>query len=356
MQARQILSRKQSTRDDLHARPLVFDLKKPHLMFDGARHLCAIAHDAAANQSPTYLRCNRLLLSGIAHKTLGRMLLEASHTNYLKPSATIPPGSLVLSDTKLSVSGASEIAKAKANFLLMRVSRDLPSAPPVMPYPMHPWTQPEVVQSQRAAQRSRQARDALVFFAGCQKRRYGDAWMQEQFQILSRLDVLNTVKKSFSVDVVESPLNFHAREDQSQPPKQIRILDSAENSIPAAHWLPALANSHFFLCAPGGRQPLCHNLIEAMSVGTIPILEYADRIHPPLTDGLNAICFQGRSGLIEVIERVQTMSDIELSQLRENVISFYDQHLCGVRFWGQLLADPNPGDELAMPFHEKNLS
>lgn len=356
MLTRQILLRKQDDQDDLHSRPLVFDLKKTHLLFDGGRHLCAIAHDVAANQSPTFLRCSRLLLSGIAHKKLGRMMLEASHVTYLPLSARLPNGSLVLGDHDLSASHASELIQSEARYLRMRIGRDLPSTSPVMPYPMHPWTQQQADQTTIMDLRSNQLRACLIFFAGCQKRRYGTPWMQKQFHILSRLDVLRTVRERFIKDVVETSMQFRPREDPSKPPRQIRLLDSAHESITAADWLPALAESHFFLCGPGGRQPLCHNLIEGMSVGTIPILEYGDRVHPELTDGIHAICFKGQGGLVQAIERVQAMSQSELSQMRENVIAFYDNHLCGVKFWHQMLKDRLSGDQISMPFHEKNLS
>ena len=45
--------------------------------------------------------------------------------------------------------------------------------------------------------------------------------------------------------------------------------------IKAEAALDALAKADFFLACPGVGMPLCHNLIEAIAAGAIPILQYA---------------------------------------------------------------------------------
>ena len=92
-----------------------------------------------------------------------------------------------------------------------------------------------------------------------------------------------------------------------------------------------------------------------MAVGTIPILEYGDRVFPRLTDGVDSIQFSGREGLIRAIQRIHEMDREELNRMREQVSAFYREHLCGKKFLRRLLQDEIQGEELAMPFHEKNL-
>ena len=101
---------------------------------------------------------------------------------------------------------------------------------------------------------------------------------------------------------------------------------------------------------------MCHNLIESMSVGTIPLIEYGDRIVPSLRDGETAICFRGREGLIQAVRRIDAMSDDELSAMSQRVAAFYDQHLCGIRFIRELRDGPIAwrAREICMPFHERN--
>ena len=342
-------------------RPLVLDLTTPNLMFDAGRHLFSIAHYAAANDSQVMLRCRGLILSGIVHKVFGRALLESANVTYLKAQDPIPDGSLVLSDherssSRLSThSGSTNQAGSSVRQIYLRIGRDLPQSSPVMPYPMHPWTLQNEVEEETLALANQAERDALILFAGCQKPRYGRPWMEEQFGVLSRLDILNTVRREFSGTVVEHPRYFTHHPQASRAPSEIRILNSRDHSIPAKHWLPTLANAHFFLCGPGGRQPICHHLTEAMAVGTIPILEYGDRVFPRLTDGVDSIQFSGREGLIRAIQRIHEMDREELDRMREQVSAFYREHLCGKKFLRRLLQDEIQGEELAMPFHEKNL-
>ena len=99
---------------------------------------------------------------------------------------------------------------------------------------------------------------------------------------------------------------------------------------------------------------MCHNVIEAMSVGTIPILEYGDRFHPALTDDVNAICFRGSLGLVEAINRIDSLSAEKIRQLRQTVIAYFDKHLHGVKFLAEL-RDATTASAVSMPFHSKNL-
>jgi hypothetical protein len=198
--------------------------------------------------------------------------------------------------------------------------------------------------------------------------------MQREFGILSRLELLDALRQRFPDRIFDS-LRPESQRPESQRPESQRpetqrsdslgssnasrpivLIDSREAAISADHWLPTLASARFFLCCPGGRQPLCHNLIEAMSVGTIPLIEYGDRITPPLRDGETAICFDGRRGLIDAVERIDRMTSEELVDLSRRVATFYDEHLCGTRFFHRLRDGHYDlsAHSLCMPFHERD--
>jgi hypothetical protein len=92
-------------------------------------------------------------------------------------------------------------------------------------------------------------------------------------------------------------------------------------------WLRTLAQSDFFLAPPGVVMPLCHNLIEALSVGTIPITEYANSLAPPLQPGRNCIAFRGKDDLIRKLREALAMTSDKIMQMREEVIRYSDEHL-----------------------------
>lgn len=91
--------------------------------------------------------------------------------------------------------------------------------------------------------------------------------------------------------------------------------------------------------------PMCHNAIEAMAVGTIPLLEYPEYFHPPLQTGVNCIAFQGQSNLLEQVKRIKNMSREEVYQLRKAVISYYEKYLAPSA-WVERLADDKEVDTL----------
>jgi hypothetical protein len=230
----------------------------------------------------------------------------------------------------------------------MMIGCDIDRSIPVMPYPMHPATLRQAEHTDLIRLRRKFVRRGILF-AGNQKPRYGDAKIQRKFGVQSRLGIVRALRNSFAARVTDS-INSPRSE------RTIVLSDSRRELISATDWLPTLAGAQFFVCCPGSSQPVCHNLVEAMSVGTIPLIEYGDRITPELQDGENAICFRGLDGLLEAIDRIDRLSQEDVVRLRQNVAGFYDHHLCGTRF----LAGLRDGHidlsarRVCMPFHERN--
>ena len=90
------------------------------------------------------------------------------------------------------------------------------------------------------------------------------------------------------------------------------ILSRSKVEIPNEKWLDVLAKSEFFVCAPGVIMPLCHNAIESMAVGTIPITNSPDWFFPSLIHLKNCIRFTISEDLLEKIELVLTMNQSQV--------------------------------------------
>ena len=101
---------------------------------------------------------------------------------------------------------------------------------------------------------------------------------------------------------------------------------------------------------------MCHNVIEAMSVGTIPLLEYPERFSPALADGENAICFSGLDGLADALDRIDNIGEQQRTRMQESVAAYYDKYLRGDRFLAALRDGATvPSDGMiSMPFNDKN--
>lgn len=325
---------------ELTERPVALDLHSPDLLFDCGRHLASLAHHAACAGSPFYVRCRQLLLAAMARKIHGRDLLEMPHVSWVPHDQPLPGNAFVLTD--------QEPPSGNANVVRMMIGRDIDRSIPVMPYPMHPATLAHHTQADMVRLRQPH-RPFGIFFAGNQKTKYGDAKMRRNFGVLSRLEILQSLAERF-------PARIARARQQATSKRDIVLCDSRSEPIAAFDWLANLARARFFICCPGASQPTCHNLIEAMSVGTIPLLEYDDRLTPPLEDGKNAICFRGREGLIDAIDRIDALQPDQLTQMSVNVSAYYDNYLCMTRFLRRLRDGELElnSQRVCMPFHELN--
>lgn len=323
---------------------IALDLYTDTMLVDCARHLACIAAHASQIGSPVILRCDKWMLAAIAHKPLGADFLSMPHVSWIDPQDSLPDNCLALSDIHAKRSGRP---LGGVQFVSMMVGSEPVANTPVMPYPMFPRQILETTTDRMAT--LRQGSRAGIFFGGNLKARYGRETMMEHFGVMPRLEMIQTVKANFADRVEPLESNGDAR--------KIVLRDSQTHPIDGSQWMSILARHRFFLCCPGASQPVCHNLIESISVGAIPLIEYGDRLTPKLIDGVNAICFRGREGLIQAIKRIDRLSIQQLDQMTLAAIDHYDTHWDGARFLRNVRdgKDAVKAGAISMPFHDRNL-
>lgn len=89
-----------------------------------------------------------------------------------------------------------------------------------------------------------------------------------------------------------------------------------------------LGGFRYMVAFPGSRMPLCHNVIEALSVGTIPLIQrsYAQHFYPPLIDGETALFFDDENDLRQSIDRALALPDEEFNRMSTKAKEYYAQH------------------------------
>lgn len=147
------------------------------------------------------------------------------------------------------------------------------------------------------------------------------------FKVISRTEIYNSLKDrndfvaiSSSKDLenkgnlLDKKLVFALRENYQVQMKDIR---------------PHLSLFNFYFCCPGVVMPLCHNVAEAMSVGTIPIIEkeYAEVMYPNLEHQKNALIFDDFNDLEKLFNEIFTLPQKQIDLIRENVLSYYKEFL-----------------------------
>lgn len=198
-------------------------------------------------------------------------------------------------------------------------------SPLIAPYAMHPsqalLATPELLAGLRATPRA-----TRLLFAGDSKG-YTRNRVRYPGPKLPRLEVLTTLKERLGDEVVPvSGADEIACLCEAGFVRRFVLSDSGSGITPS-QWLPTLARADFFLCPPGIVMPMCHNVVEAMAVGTIPLIGYPEWLHPNLKHLENCVVFDGKDDLVEKARLVLAMPPAQIARMRAAVIDYYDKHL-----------------------------
>ena len=183
-------------------------------------------------------------------------------------------------------------------------------------------------------------RPARIFFGGnTEEGKYDKHVIRDVYRMLSRREMLEETRAAMSPEMIHRPQDA-VEWLASQEFHPFVLCETQRCKIPQERWLDALAKADFFLACPGVGMPLCHNLIEAMAAGSVPILQYARYLSPELEEGVNCLTFHDEGSLREAISRIAVMNPDEIIALRKNVRSHYEAYLAPGRFAKRLLEGP----------------
>lgn len=315
---------------------VLLDLKTEQILTDMGRHLYTLIDCFRQAGVRVRLRKNRRFLARAGRKRYGRSALSLE--NIEAEWETAPSGTIV----------GTLCDRESSSTPLMFGNASSDNAV-VFPYPMHPLTYATIGPStglEKVRGKRVTFEQPRVFFSGNIGDKYDRSTLQRQHGVVSRARMLAALQQEFAAEASPQLDDYEDLKALLESPKSPRLVINHSKicPIPSRQWLDTVAQFDFFLCCPGISHPLCHNAIEAMAVGTIPIIEFPKLFSPPLRDRVNAITFQGLSNLPEAVERALGLSVTERAQMRSNVIQYYDKHLCirrfGERWMGQGAASP----------------
>ena len=181
----------------------------------------------------------------------------------------------------------------------------------------------------------RRERNVKIFFAGGYNTHYSENF---RFPILSRDKILRHLIEQFEWAIKADADKNGVKSILFVSPSDGGSLDKHKLSI--QDYIDTMSRSEFFICPPGCVHPHSHNLVEAMSVGAIPITNYHSYMRPPLTPDGNCLAFSTLQELEIAVNRALHMHVGEVQRLRESVISYYDEHLKPENFGKKLMERP----------------
>ncbi len=200
---------------------------------------------------------------------------------------------------------------------------------PFMMYPpLYTFGQDKKFETYRKTQRK-----IRVYFAGNADKYYYRNPMLKQYGQMTRRQGIAALRKSRRKFVYRPDKAEFYRLIQASTYQHVCVLtDFVKFKIKPAEWLGVLCKSDFFLCLSGTDFPMCHNLIESLAVGTIPIMSYPEWMEPQLEHGKNALLYNDAEGLIRQLDEAMNMSEARIAEMRKNVIAYYEEHLSPKNF------------------------
>jgi hypothetical protein len=219
--------------------------------------------------------------------------------------------------------------------------------PVIMPFSLHPvHTGPELP---RRLSRLRNSVPAMrVFFSG-EVEGYTQSRIRYPRAKLPRAAIIDTIVQRMGGQTVY--LREQAALDallMGPYARKCIIADTRYARVQESEWLDVLASADFFLAPPGIVMPMCHNAVEAMAVGAIPITNYAEWFSPRLEHGRTCIAFDDERDLVGKMRLALDMTPDEVAEMRRRVAEYYDAHLSSKSFVGKLLSRPGRRDDLLM--------
>ncbi|TPG40135.1 ATPase [Flavobacterium pectinovorum] len=189
----------------------------------------------------------------------------------------------------------------------------------VLPYIMHPinYLQPEVQVLPKNI--------GIIMSGNFDKKIYDTKTIEDNFGLLNRWRIYQEVLKHdklklVSGDEVIKNLNSGIFNEN------LILMKWQSGAIPADKWRTYLSSAHFILCAPGMTMPMCHNLLEAMSVGVIPILNYSNWLNPSLKNDVNCLVYQEISDILPIIDKALSLPLEVKTEMANNALKYYKEY------------------------------
>lgn len=249
-------------------------------------------------------------------------LIESNETLPGNPDDWIIISEQSLPDTALTNTNAPKFS------LSLEVNEQLAANEFPWPFPLFPGVYQRGQDLELDSLRN-QPRLWQCFFGGqAAAHKYDKDWVRSVYGKVTRkryLEIARETLKARQAQLVEPKSTQQLALWELQEVTGAMLICNEVCRIRVEQWLATLARTRFFFACPGVRYPMSHNAVEALAVGTVPIIEYGNDFFPALEDGVNCLGFQGESGLKQAIEQALTMPEDEWQRLSDNAIQYYER-------------------------------
>ncbi len=178
--------------------------------------------------------------------------------------------------------------------------------------------------AQAAPEVERERERCLFFFGNMDRAAYDRPEPRSVFGCYTRIELFDMLRTKYTERVFE-PDRLADVDDRGD--RDIVLVGRQREYIPPTQLLQVLAGYDLFLAPSGVVMPLCHNVVEAMAAGCIPVLQYPHLMEPPLEHGVNCLAYSNAEQLHAILKRVPVLSALEIIAMRQQVLAYYQKYL-----------------------------
>jgi len=331
---------------DASRKLVCFDFTDVEIDRETGRYVFILARDFEAAGCLPCFRAHFRFLATMRHKHHKRLLLDGPFRVY--GSARELPVSAVA----VTLSDHDDPEPATGCHIRVRYDYRWPekAGEIAMPYFAFPEVYDYMIAS--APPDPMASRPWRVFFAGCcEEARYGSSVLPEKFGKMNRVQIIKALHERVGADRIR---HIASAADLAVPTGEVSqfvwagAFERGGYRIPHERWIESMDRAEFFLACPGVEMPLCHNVIEALARGAVPILEHPEYFQPSLEHNENCLVFRGSDELVRMVERAFQMPGPEIQRLRVAAAKYYASHLAPGVFARRLLNLPSSRVELLL--------
>jgi hypothetical protein len=295
----------------------------------GGRYYFGLVRDLIAAGFFPVFTARRATLSTFGGHSLKSLLLGERFGVVRSIDDIGEPFFLITDDANAESEHAEKIVLVDYEWRLCKKADEI-----AFPFFVHPWV------SSLSATKRKEPRTARLFFAGnTEPGKYDKDVIRDLYGMLSRREMLKVATKSVSSHQIFRPADSEAWLNSNEAHEFV-LCETQHCKITPQRWLEALAKADFFLACPGVGMPLCHNVIEAMASGCVPILQYNEYLSPPLQNGINCLAFHDALSLELILNSIFSMGQDQIQRLRAGVRAYHEENLAPGRFAHRLFSSP----------------
>lgn len=298
-----------------------------------------------------HMSANRELTACLATERFARMLLETDALRLVEGGDRDQAGRAALLLHDGCVHAPPRGTRKEIVLVTGRRLTTTPEAYDVLfPYMLHPkyYATGDVHRVDCLREHTRTIR---LMFSGNFSPRYANPEIESRYGKRNRTQIIESLRSGLtdSEMLTVTEANADALIGSTPDPRFVFVDTSTGFRIAKDQWLATLGRCAFFLACPGVDMPLSHNLVEAMSVGAIPVTQCGDYFDPPLRHGQECFAHDGHD-VVTAVRTVLAMDTGEISRMRDSVLAYYERYLTPQAFARRVLDSPEHRLRLGMNF------